>query len=134
MKVELRGVPALARYHDVLDVCFWRLWSGSREPLPKFLRGVVFAFFLIVERAPLARSGVVPCFTQNAALYSFEHDAMLSGLSHMRSIGWPSECAPLGIISDGDCRSLAGDSFSVPLATVVQTALAMNPFAPWQAG
>ena len=73
----------------------------------------------------------VPCFTRNLLLYNLSGDVVLSGLAHLMAIGWPSCVAPAGMISDNEARGLAGDSFSVPLASIMGGCMAMNVFAPW---
>ena len=56
---------------------------------------------------------------------------MLSGCAHLQLIGYVPEMAPPKVVTDHQCFSLAGDSFSVPLATIMQTACVINPYAPW---
>ena len=68
----------------------------------------------------------LPTLTKGTEMYSYQKDVLLSGESHVRLAGWPQRWCPREIFSDGDLRSLAGDSFSVPVAAVIQCAFYMN--------
>jgi hypothetical protein len=54
------------------------------------------------------------------------------GSSHLRLIGWPVE-RMASDFSDSQLRKFAGESFSVPVSTVVAVASILNPHAPWHA-
>ena len=73
----------------------------------------------------------IPTFTQNSLIYSYEHNEVLSGCAHLQLIGYVPEMVPSRVISDSKCYSLAGDSFSVPLCCIMQTACVIQPWAPW---
>ena len=75
--------------------------------------------------------GEVPTITQNSLIYSYEHNVTLSGAARMQLIGWTPEMVPQRVVSDHQCFSLAGDAFWAPLATIMQTACAIQPWAPW---
>ena len=83
-----------------------------------------------VTRTPCSW-GVLPVYTTSSLIYSYERDLVLSGSAHLMSMGWPSESHPMGDFSDCACRSLSGDSCSVPCTALVMCSCILNPWAPW---
>ena len=73
-----------------------------------------------VLRFPVSH-GEAPCFTTSSYLYSYEFDRVLSGASNLRGMGHPRTSMPLDTFSDGCARQLAGESFSVPMSSVIET-------------
>lgn len=64
-------------------------------------------------------------------VYSYLHDSAMTGASQLRGMGHKRESMPMFLFDDNVCRNLAGDSFSVPIASLITTAMALNPFASW---
>jgi hypothetical protein len=52
----------------------------------------------------------------SSELYSYEADAVISGVGHLELLGWPRSCAPLGVFTERDLRVLAGESFSLTIS------------------
>ena len=131
-RVRFRGLGASARMIECANICFWslRLKSKSTESLGDIARGAYANLSQCVSRLAVARR-TVPCFGQNALVYSYEHDAVLSGACQLQSIGWPGTYMPSQEFTDHELRTLSGDFFSVPICCAVQTCLIFNPFAEW---
>jgi hypothetical protein len=85
-----------------------------------------------VSRAPRATAergvGVI---TTSTSLYSFERDCTVSGEGLLKLHGWDKHVAPMEAFNEAECRSLAGDSVSVPIAALMQFAMVCNPYAAW---
>ena len=81
-----------------------------------------------VDRFPNSEN--VPTLTKTSELYSFRHDAILSGDAHGRLMDWPSDWSPPKL-SQSELRSLAGDSYSLPIMAMIAMGLYSNPNAPW---
>lgn len=64
-------------------------------------------------------------------MYSFKHDSVLSGLAHMRGMGFPSDACPSDEFTERQLRNLAGDAYSVPIISLMLHGLYINPWAPW---
>ena len=132
--VKLRGVRASERQRDLLDVCFEvlrRRNGNGNKPLSEVIANSWCNVSQSVERMPVY-SGSIPTLTRNTELYSFEHDTVLSGESHLRLLGWPQHFCS-GDFSQGELRNLAGDSVSVPVFALLLAAMYNNPHAPWWA-
>ena len=127
---KLQGVLVSARCRDVLNIAFWKLRRESDEPHEDLVRDAWCNVSQTVSRLP-CRRGSLPTFACNSLIYSFQHDQTLTGSTHLRVIGWPLESMPGTIFSDSELRNLAGESFSVCLATVLQTAIFLMPEAVW---
>ena len=82
-----------------------------------------------VGRLPVTQPQA-PCLLSNSLVYSLERDCTLSGMAHMKMIGWPEEFLP-GCCSDAEYRDMAGNAFSCPIATIVSVAMIMQRHAPW---
>ena len=74
-----------------------------------------------------------PCRTATTSswLYSFESDAVLSGMGQLRALGAPDKCAPPSRFSEADCRALSGEMYPVCHITILLSSYYCNPFAPW---
>ena len=130
-KPRLHGVPSSERMRDVLNVSYWKLRFARQDASNEELIKDVFCNIQqSVSRLPLTRDHL-PCFGTNTIIYSFQHDQVFTGSSHLRFIGWPLQMMPSGIFSDNEQRNLAGESFSVPLCALLQTAIFLNPMAVW---
>ena len=71
----------------------------------------------------------MPCLVANSVMYSYEANVVLSGIAHMRVIGWEEDdCSKL---TDGEGRDLAGNAFSILNAALVSACCVANPYAPW---
>ena len=74
-----------------------------------------------------------PCRSATAWswLYSFESDAVLSGMGQLRALGAPDECAPQSKFTEKECRDLSGEMYPVCHITILLSSYYCNPFAPW---
>ena len=128
--VKLAGVGKSARQRDVVDVCFAALRAknptASRSQLVK---GQWANIGQSIERLPL--SSKPQTLTTRTVLYSYEKNVVLSGAAHLRLLGWGQGMAPLEVVSEVEARSLAADSFSVPISAQMSFAYYINPYAPW---
>ena len=128
---RLHGVPQSARMRDVLNVGFWKLrLMQKHKENGELIHGAFCNLQQSVSRMPVT-VGQLPCFGTNSIIYSYQKDTVFTGASHHRAIGWPVHTMPSGIFSDHDLRNLAGESFSLPLCTLLQTAIFLNPHAVW---
>ena len=128
-KTQVVGAAALPRARDNLDVCYWKL----RSCMPGMSADMVERdswchVSQSVERLP-CKMGMMPCLVANSLMYSYQENVVLSGIAHMRVIGWEEDdCAQL---TDAEGRDLAGNAFSIPNATLVSACCVANPYAPW---
>ena len=93
-------------------------------------QGAFCNFSQDVARTTVTR-GHIGTFTTGCQIYSYEKDCMLTGSAHLRLIGWPVTAMPLSLFNDSTLRNFAGDSFSLPIATIVATAVSLNPYCDW---
>ena len=127
---RLRGVPDSRRQHDVIDVCFAVM--AKRYPDKSFEDLAANLFCNIsqgVDRLPVS-FGMQTCAC-SSAWYWYGRDAVLSGASHLKLLGWPQDCIPDEIFDDKACRQLGGAGFSVPIAAMLTYFYWCNPHAPW---
>ena len=82
-----------------------------------------------VGRHPVSK-GQLSCLTQQSLVYSYEHDVLLTGHSHMKTFGWGASYISRRF-SDAELRSLAGEAVSVPIAGLLVSACYLNPYADW---
>ena len=82
-----------------------------------------------VDRLPVS-VGPIPCLTTRSLLYDYSHDCLLSGKMHMRLLGWPRRFLS-GKFSDHALRNLAGDGFSLPIASLMGLGCFLNQHADW---
>ena len=126
--MKLRGLPDSQRQRDYLDVLFGSAVVQNpgvdAASLAKNLWGDPSQN---VDRIPKKHKKGVGTLTTSTALYSFECDAVLSGAAGIQLMGWHRGAAPMEQVSESTARNLAGDSFSVPLAALMQCALFWNP-------
>ena len=129
---QYRGISRVARprVQDHINICWWKMRSTSTRSDKELMRDSFANVSQCVLRFPVSL-GEAPCFTTSSYLYSFEHDRILSGASHLRGMGHPRSSMPLSVLPDSAARQLAGESFSVPLSCVIETTLSLNPFASW---
>ena len=65
-------------------------------------------------------------------VYSFELDTVLTGSEMAYSQGWPEVLPGLAYgFSEWQRQELAGQAFSLPIATTVAAAFYYNPWGPW---
>jgi len=130
---KLRGVPAVARAHDVIDVCSaaYRKRFPPTEPIESGDTWVNIARG--VEYLPYFR-GPLPVCVPAAVWYHYGKDTVLSGAIHLKAMGWPDGSAPIGEFSDSDCKRTASGSLACPLAALLSAAFYMNPAGPWWSG
>ena len=68
--------------------------------------------------------------TTMSMIYSYGQDKLYSGHDNLRCMGWPVSHIP-PVMSDAECRDLAGDSFSVPIGMTLTAGCYIIPFAQW---
>lgn len=125
----LTAVPDTHRVKDVINVVWWKIKKAHQK---KNLSDDELAidsfcnFSQDVLRLPGARSAL-GTFTTGCHIYSYEKDTALTGAAHLQLIGWPSTAMPAARFNDTTLRNFAGDSFSLPIATIISTAMSLNP-------
>jgi hypothetical protein len=124
----LKGVPHTKRDHAILD-CAW-VTRMHREGWPD--ADSAKKSYYADTRDSIVRKpwGKAPTLKQSQSIYSFERDAVLSGYAHLRLQGWGSHLDLEGM-SDAELKSLAGEAFALPPATLMHVAYYMNPFGDW---
>jgi hypothetical protein len=127
---KLRGLPQTPRVRDLVNVGFGaRMKQNPNMSTLELKQGLWANPSQSIARKPWS---VVPATTTTSCeLYSYEADAVLSGLAMMRCMGHPSDSCPIECFSERDLRSRAGESFSVPIIAVLTYAFYLSPFAPW---
>ena len=125
--VNLRGLPDSPRQRDVLDVCF-RAACRKRPgvSVQKVVQGLWANPSQNVDRLPFSTKPAT--FSSGLTQYSFEKDAVLSAAGHLKCVGWPKHYMPADTFTEPELRTLAADSFSVPIAGVMRLALYYNPY------
>jgi hypothetical protein len=129
-EVKLRGVADSERQRDLLDVA----WADSRNKNPGLASSELCKILWANPSQGLQRrpwSWKPQTLTTSCELYSYEGDCVISGAGHMRAMGWPNNCVPIDEFSESDVRSLAGESYRVPIACIATNAFYLNPYAPW---
>ena len=129
--VRLRGFPDSERQRDVLDVCFA---AEQRKCLSQTVLELTWDSWCdtsqSVERL-LARRGGIGTLATCGQWYSYERDCVLSGAGQLCLLGWPSRFMPNEVFRDYECRLVAGDCFSVPIAAQRSFIYFMNRHTPW---
>lgn len=129
---ELRGLPNSDRMRDLIDVSYHRARRDTMDAdtdEKEVPRGLFLDVSQGMMRARLCRD-LLNSFGTKSMVYSYEHDIVLSGASHLQLFGW-SRDRMSNFFSDDTLRDLAGESISVPSLAIVLLALWMNPFADW---
>jgi hypothetical protein len=74
-----------------------------------------------------------PLLTQTNLPFSFQHATALSGRDALSLQGFPNEAwlVPPHLLSDQEARSLAGESFFLPVVTTLTYAFWLNHRGPW---
>jgi hypothetical protein len=132
---QLRGVPDdRPRLRDVIDFGYaLRVKELQQQNLAWSTHDAVMGLWSDistgVERLPY-RYGNPGTFRQNSISYSYEFDRVLSGQGQMEIMGWP-RCVLPPQLTDGQYRSLSGESYSVPVITALNCCLYANPYASW---
>ena len=134
--VQLRGLCHSQRQCEYLDVQY----AGVKLANPSMSHKEIITNLWgnpsqSVCRAPKPSSELgVGVITTSTSLYSFERDVVISGEGLVKLHGWDKHVAPLERFNENECRSLAGDSVSVPIAALMQCAMVYNPYAAWWRG
>jgi len=70
---------------------------------------------------------------QRTRPYSYEHDVLLSGRDNMALQGFPKgpEFTPAHLFQDDEVRSLAGESYFLPVMGVLVYTYYLNPQGTW---
>ena len=142
-QVKLQSVtPGMkgARFRDCIDVGFekskkLRLKKKRQgESLPSTLeecaKDLRVDISQNVDRLPVSL-GLIPCLTTRSLLYDYTNDSLLSGKMHMRFLGWPRSFLASEKFQDHTLRNLAGEGFSVPIASLMSLGCFLNPYADW---
>ena len=127
------GARSSGRIEDVLDVVYWSKLRANRKKIGMPEHALVKDAFCDVSQGgerPNFSQPNAPVFTTSSCIYAFEKDVLITGGHQIQAIVWPSSMVPLSALRDSECKSLSGESFSVPLATLIQAAFVFNPYAP----
>ena len=117
---RLHGIPRTsAIVHEILDTCYWKQFKKLGD-IGKWCDDDWVHITQNTQRLPV--SDGLPCLVANSICYKFGADQI---------IGWPSDRIPSALVSDGEARDLAGNSFSIPIAGLIQAACIANPHGPW---
>ena len=126
---RLLGIPKTsARVHEILDTCYWKQFKKFGD-ISTWGDDAWVHITQNTQRLPV--SDGLPCFVANSICYNFGADRILSGYGHLQIIGWPSDRIPSALVSDAEARDMAGLSFSIPIAALIQAACVANPHGPW---
>ena len=105
--------------------------SLGREPTEAEVRkGTFLDISQNCHRMPMSKNDKLVSPTTKSMHYSFEHKTIVRGRHHMAFMGWPTSMCD-SRFSDRDCRILAGDGLSAPLACLMSSGCFLNPYAPW---
>jgi hypothetical protein len=134
--IKLKGLPDSERMRDVLNIGFLlRMKQAEAQDLRLTTDELVYDFWCDVaqgvQRKPY-RYGSPPTFKQNTIAYSFAEDLVLTGYQHMILMGWPPVFLSESV-SDAHYRSLSGESYSLPIITVLHYIMWCNPYGSWWA-
>ena len=128
--VQCRGIPQVERYADCLNVGFQTAHLARPDAEVKDLVQDLWV-------DPSQNVGRLPCghqlwtLTKNTVLYNYGKDCTLSGHGHLCLMGWPKHFGPKELFSDGECRQLAGESYSAPICLLIMDVMYTNPYGPW---
>ena len=127
------GVPKSDRVRDVLDVRYGAAHKAGRPgaSAQEIASGLCANVSQCVTRNVRIGNTPIGTLTRNAVLYSYVHDCILSGVDHMKLMGWPDDMCPGETFSDHELRIFAGDQFSLPVAALIMHVAWCNPFGPW---
>ena len=82
------------------------------------------------SQGPIHR-GCPGTLTTKNLWYNYKHDTVLPGMCQLQLMGWPRRyCVGQGY-SDPELRELSGQSFSVPIACMLDYVQWANPWAAW---
>ena len=122
------GVRVSDRVLDLLNVAFWaahkRHADISLDSLPSRL-WINISQGVQLNAWTLDGPGT---WTRNGFWYHYGTRVVLSGELMLQLLGWPKACSSTLKFSDNDCRQLAGDGYSVPIAASVALLLYINPW------
>ena len=127
----LRGVPGTARTHDLIN--YGILLKKTKYPhlnMQALAKGYFCNTSQDHQRKPFME-GSPGALCTSTELYSYEHNAMLSGMAHLLMMGHSQDCAPPHLFSEQQCKDLAGEGLSVPWTACLLLAAYANPYAPW---
>ena len=131
-EVHPRGLPATDRVKDFLDVTYGTFKLASPGLSHRQIISNLYANpSQCVSRKPKTLNSGMGTATTSSFFNSFERDVAISAAGILRLHGWHRHCAPAERFSEWQCRSLSGDSVSVPCAGLLQSAVILNPWAPW---
>jgi hypothetical protein len=122
------GLRCGERVHDLLNVALWsahvRHPEVSLDDLPGRL-WVNISQGVQLNAWTLDGPGT---WTTNGFWYHYGTRVVLSGELMLQLLGWPKACSSTLKFSDGDCRKLAGDGYSLPIAGSIALLLYLNPW------
>ena len=70
-------------------------------------------------------------FSKTSRIYSYEHDFVLTGRSHLLALGWGTNIGEKDMDQDDLFREQAAYAWSIPNLALVLVAVWMNPSASW---
>lgn len=127
---KCHGLARTERVTDLLDVAWaHRRLENQHASVEELKKGFWCNPTQGVQRRPW---GVRPAtLTTVAELYSYQYDVALSGHAGLRVMGFPPGAGSTSSLSESDYRHLAGEMFSIPIATCILFSLYQNPHATW---
>ena len=117
-----------SRIVDLIDIAFVKARTGTEGDLSSVVNGLMVDVSQPSTRVKPSTMSELPVFTPKTLLYSYDRDEFLHPEAGLLLRGWPMEQVSADL---KDCQELAGTGVSLPLATLVASALALNPYAPW---
>ena len=127
--VSLLGVPRhLGRVIEVIDTSYWKYFKKYGD-VAEWGSDAWVHISQNGNRTPISFG--LPCLVANSVVYNFGADRILSGHGNLQTFGWPSDRIPRAVLSDSEARDIAGNSFSIPIAGLIQMACIANPYGPW---
>ena len=135
-KARLFGVSSSKRMRSLIDACFCHQQNlaerrGEMLSRRQMATDLFCNISQSIHRQPWSR-GQLPTLFTRSLVYSYEVDAVLSAGAHLRCLGWPgSDDMPAHKLSQWQLMSLAGESYSLILATIIHGAFFCNPWGTW---
>lgn len=128
--VALRGVSKCERALDVIDTVYAvHRNRNPKVPVNALIRDLFCDWSQMVGRVP--GSVGTRTATTNTSLYSYHKDCCLTGLSNLKLLGWSTDHIGASEFSSNELKKLAGESYSLPLCTLIVGILHLNPYGSW---
>ena len=110
------------RVYDLVDISAMQVCKRAGRPAvcsQKTMQNAVKDVILDVSQSHKRptysnQSGVAKCLCTSSDLYSYKEDRVLAPVEHLLMQGHPSSVAIPESFSDGDVKSIAGESIALP--------------------